>query len=181
VLAAAIVFFTLVNLDSGAEGDQPALTLAPAAALPAGTPIRVHVAGAVLLPGVYELRQGDRLQEALSAAGGPSAGADTTALNLARHLRDGEQVLVPMLQSSGTGAQTAAAVPTLQPGQRLNLNTATVAQLDQLPGIGEAYSRRIVDSRAVDGPFASPEDLLRRNVLPRTTFESIRDLVSTGP
>ena len=63
----------------------------------------------------------------------------------------------------------------------MNINTATQAELDQLPGIGEAYSRRIVDSRAVDGPFKTVEDLVTRRVVPASTFDGIHELISVGP
>jgi competence protein ComEA len=176
VLALALLLFGAVTLVPELGGDGPApLELRDQPLAPEGAPIRVHVDGAVVAPGVYELRQGDRLVDAIATAGGATPDADTTGLNLARRVRDEEQVLVP-----GRRTTAAPAVP-LQPGQRLNLNTATAAQLDQLPGIGEAYSRRIVDSRALDGPFASPEDLVERRVVPRATFEGIRDLVSVGP
>jgi competence protein ComEA len=177
VLALAIIVFVASLALSGlAEDEPPPLAFRDGSELPAGTPIRVHVAGAVLNPGVYELREGDRVIDALTAAGGPAAGADTDELNLARRVRDEEQVLVP-------GRETAAApaAPLLPPGTRLNINTATQAQLDQLPGIGEAYSRRIVDSRSVDGRFVAIEDLVGRRVIPRATYERIRDMISVDP
>jgi competence protein ComEA len=155
--------------------DPDAIVFREGSGLPLGTPIRVHVAGAVLSPGVYELREGERVVDALTAAGGPTDGADLEALNLARRVRDGEQLLVP----ARTTARSTA-VPTLAPGQRLDLNLASEAQLELLPGIGEAYARRIVDSRRVDGPYRSAEDLLGRRVLPASTFEQIRDLVMVG-
>jgi competence protein ComEA len=157
-----------------ASGPRP-IVFREGSALAPGTPIRVHVAGAVVAPGVYELREGDRITEALAAAGGPSGDADLEQVNLARRVRDGEQVLVP----PKSGARVTA-VP-LAPGQTLDLNSATEAQLDQLPGIGEAYSRRIVDSRKVDGPFKSVDDLLTRRVLPAAVLQQIRDFVSVGP
>jgi competence protein ComEA len=157
-----------------ASGPRP-IVFREGSALAPGTPIRVHVAGAVVAPGVYELREGDRVAEALAAAGGPAGDADLEQVNLARRVRDGEQVLVPRRP----GAR--ATVAPLAPGERLDLNSATEAQLDQLPGIGEAYSRRIVDSRKVDGPFKSVDDLLTRRVLPVSVLQQIRDLVSVGP
>lgn len=179
VLAVALgVFVAALAATSLADsGPQAPLQLRNDSLLAPGTPIRVHVAGAVLAPGVYELREGDRLVDALTAAGGPIDGADTDALNLARRVRDEEQVLVPTRER-----QAAASLPVfLAPGARLDINTATAAQLDQLPGIGEAYSRRIVDSRAVDGRFKSTEDLVTRKIIPRATYDRIRDLISAGP
>lgn len=135
----------------------------------------VHIAGAVLAPGVYELPAGARIQDALVAAGGPGEGADLDALNLARRMRDGERIEVP-----GAASEVAGVVATLAPGLKLDLNAATLEQLDQLPGIGEAYSRRIVDSRQVDGPYRAVEDLVARRVIPAATLDKIRDRVTVS-
>jgi competence protein ComEA len=158
------------------DDSPPAIVFRDDAGLPTGKPIRVHVAGAVARPGVYELLGGDRVEDALALAGGPLTGARTDDLNLARRLRDGEQVLVP-----GHGRVTSESLAaTAGDGGKLDLNSASQAQLIALPGIGEAYSRRIVDSRAVDGPFRSVEELLERRVLPAATFEQIRELVAVS-
>jgi competence protein ComEA len=179
VLGAALVLFAAtLALGTLNDDERAPLQFRNDSTLAPGTPIRVHVAGAVVAPGVYEMREGDRLIDALTAAGGPSALADLDALNLARRVRDEEQVLVPAREPE----RASASLPlVLAPGARIDINTATAAQLDQLPGIGEAYSRRIIDSRAVDGPFASTEDLVSRRVLPRATYDRIRDLISVGP
>ena len=150
---------------------QPALLVQESAVASEGR-MRVHVAGAVVSPGVYEFSDGARVEDAVAAAGGPVAGADLDSVNLARHLRDGEQILV-----EGAEAPAATAV-VLTPGELLDLNTATPEQLDALPGIGEAYSRRIVDSRVVDGAFVSVDDLLARNLVPARTLEGIRAMVT---
>jgi competence protein ComEA len=169
VLAAGILASSL----SLSEPEQVVFETGPQ--LAPGSPIRVHVGGAVVSPGVYELRAGDRIDDAVTAAGGPAAGADLDAINLARHLRDAEQVIVP-------GASSAPArFEELAPGEKLDINSATQAQLDSLPGIGEAYSRRIVDSRLLDGPYGAIEDLVTRNVVPQATFDAIRDLIRAGP
>jgi len=153
----------------------PAIVLRSNDALVDGSPIRVHVAGAVARPGVYDLRQGDRVTEAIAAAGGTTAAADTGSLNLARRLRDEEQLMVPGAARSSSALQSPS--PATGP---ININTATAAQLDALPGIGEAYSRRIVDSRAIDGPYESVEELVSRKVIPRSTFDTIRDLITVS-
>jgi competence protein ComEA len=155
------------------QGTPPALVLE--ASQTAGGGVVVHVAGAVAAPGLFELPPGARVQDALDAAGGESLDADVDSLNLARRLRDGEKIEIP-----GPSSEVAGTVATLAPGQKLDLNAATPDQLDQLPGIGEAYSRRIVDSRAVDGPYQSIEDLVTRKVVPASTLEDIRDLVSVN-
>lgn len=154
------------------QDSPPALVLEEPSA---GGNVVVHVAGAVAAPGLYELPPGARVQDALNAAGGQSPDADVDSLNLARHLRDGEKISVP-----GPSSEVAAAVATLAPGQKLDLNAATKDQLDQLPGIGEAYSRRIVASRDVDGPYQTVDDLVTRDVVPASTLDDIRDLVTVS-
>ncbi len=154
----------------------PALVFRDGAGVTPGAPILIHVAGAVAQPGVYTLQGGDRVEDAVSAAGGALPDAKLDEINLARRLRDGEQILVPGDAASG-GAE---AVATLVPGEKLDLNVATAAQLDGLPGIGAAYAQRILDSRLVDGPFESVDDLRSRNVLPAATFDKISDYLTVS-
>jgi competence protein ComEA len=157
-----------------AESPQP-LSFRSDSVLPDGSPIRVQVIGAVARPGVYDLHQGDRVTDAIAAAGGAATDADLSQLNLALKVRDEQQLTVP--KKSGA----AALVPTLAPGTKLDINMATQAQLDALPGIGEAYSRRIVDSRLLDGPYKTTQDLVARKVLPKAIFDQISALISIGP
>ena len=138
-------------------------------------PVVVHVAGAVAAPGVYELQPGARLHDALAAAGGVAPEADARALNLARPLRDGERVDVP-----GAPRSLARLIPPPETGEAIDINTASAAQLVVIRGIGEAYSRRIVDSRVVDGPFTSVDDLVARRILPQATLEAIRDSITVS-
>jgi competence protein ComEA len=173
--AVALLFLGSLFVLQLLDDDPAPLEFTQGDSLPDGAPIRVHVAGAVVRPGVYDLRAGDRVIEALAAAGGPSATADVETVNLARRLRDAEQLVVPQRRTPSTAAAT------LPPGARLDINAATEAELDLLPGIGEAYSRRIIDSRRVDGPFKSTDELVQRRVLPQATFERVRDLISVGP
>jgi len=156
-----------------AGGSPPALVLREAQA--GDGSVVVHVAGTVASPGVYELPAGARVRDAIAAAGGAIDSAATGELNLARRLRDGERIEV-----SGEAAEVAAAVATIAPGEKLDINSATMEQLDRLPGIGEAYSRRIVDSRVVDGPYQAVDDLVTRRVIPASTLDEIRDMVSVG-
>ena len=145
-----------------------------------GEEIRVHVAGAVADPGVYPLRDGDRAVDALEAAGGPAEDAELEAVNLARRLHDEDQLIVPRRGDSAPMAGGASQVAGASAG-RIDINTASAELLDTLPGIGEAYSRRIIDSRTRDGPFRSVDDLLERRLIPRATFERIKDLITVGP
>ncbi len=118
------------------------------------TEVVVAVAGKVARPGLVRLPAGSRVDDAVRAAGGVVAGADTGLLNLARKLVDGEQVLVGVEPPPGSVA-TAQGV-TSGP---VDLNTATVADLDALPGIGPVLAQRIVDWRTEHGRFASVEQL----------------------
>lgn len=160
---------------------DPMVTAAPGAGQASGRVV-VHVAGAVHSPGVVVLSQGSRVVDAIEAAGGATAEADTDQLNLARVLADGEQVRVPRIgevlpaqdpahgpgQGRGdSGAAAASGAPGDSGGAagpssqeaRININTATASQLEDLPGIGPALAQRIVEHRDSHGPFASVDDL----------------------
>ncbi len=155
------------------QGPQPLeirLDNAPAAE------IQVYVAGAVVQPGVYYLDDGDRWIDAVEAAGGPAADADLLSVNLARRLQDEDQVLVPRL---GETAVLGAAQP--PQGERVNINAAPAAVLDTLPGVGPVRADRIVESRQASGPFARPEELVERQLIPQSVFDQIRDLITLGP
>src|SRR5215204_6294336 len=121
----------------------------------------IHVAGAVRVPGVYRLRSGARVDDAVQRAGGATRRADLGGLNLAAQLEDGRQVLVP--ERAGAAGQDGTAPPaTAQaqaPGQPLNLNTATLEQLDTLSGIGPLTAQKILDFREERGGFGSVEEL----------------------
>ena len=149
----------------------------------------VHVAGAVVAPGVYELPAGSRADRALAAAGGPVADADPNALNLAAPLVDGSRIYVPASRRGGssddgprgrsgrrgwTGEQfgTAATGP-------IDVNQATAADLEELPGVGPATATAIVTERDRNGPFLSVDDLDRVPGIGPTKIEALRDLVTT--
>jgi competence protein ComEA len=122
----------------------------------------VHVAGAVRDPGVYRLAAGARVDDAVQRAGGATRRADLGGLNLAAQLEDGRQVLVPQRAArGGAGAATVAggAAPEPAPGQPLNINTATLEQLDGLSGIGPLTAQKILDYREELGGFGSIEEL----------------------
>jgi competence protein ComEA len=171
--AGALLFGALLLRDLGAGGQPPALVVREPAYF-TDQPVLVHVAGEVVAPGLYELPPGARVADALDAAGGATAGANLESLNLARRLRDGEKVLIP------ARARSSPPAATLAPGERYDINTATREELMQINGIGEAYSRRIVDSRAVDGPFESVDDLRERGVLPAGVLDRIRDFITVS-
>jgi competence protein ComEA len=132
--------------------------------------IRVYVAGAVQAPGVYPLAENSRWIDAVQAAGGATAEADLTAINLSRHALDEDHIIVPAIG----GAAVAGA--SQQP--LVNINSAPESLLQTLPGIGEVRAGAIVQSRTVDGPFGAPEDLLARELIPSSVFEDIAPLIT---
>ena len=137
----------------------------------------VDVAGAVRRPGVVELPVGSRVVDALEAAGGMLPRGNSTTLNLARVLADGEQVLVP-----ARGAAAVPGSPLAPPGgvvtpAQLDLNTATLEQLDTLPGIGPVLAQRILDWRTANGGFGSIDQLREVSGIGDATFAELEALV----
>jgi competence protein ComEA len=150
--------------------DPPALVVEPGNEAPPD--IRVFVAGAVTNPGVYPLPESARWIDAIEAAGGLAVDAEVTAVNMARRVEDEDQIIVPAVGDASSPPAAAAG------GQPINLNTASVEELEALPGIGEVRAEAIVDSRTDDGPFTQVEDLLLRELIPESVYEEIAPLVS---
>jgi competence protein ComEA len=144
----------------------------------------VDVRGAVSKPGVYTLPVGSRVQDVLAQAGGTSSNADTRPLNLARKLNDGEQLYVPRVgEATPTPAPVAApaksgAANTKAPIGKININTASVEELDALPGIGPALGQRIVDYRTQNGAFGAIQDLKKVRGIGDKSFEELKDLIT---
>jgi competence protein ComEA len=151
----------------------------------------VHVVGAVRRPGVYELPEGARVQDAVVAAGGVTRGAASEAVNLAQRVQDGEQVVVPTrdevasgggavagVRGAGRGTGAGSAVQAAgAPAARVNINTADATQLDALPGIGPSTAAKIVADRLANGPFSSADDLARIPGIGPKRIEQMKDLV----
>ncbi len=135
----------------------------------------VHVAGAVVRPGVYRVPRGARVTDAILLAGGPSADADADALNLAALLVDGQRVYVPRHGEVVTAVLPATAA-TGAPAP-LDLNSATPEQLDTLPGVGPATAAAIVAYRAAHGPFRSVDDLAEVRGIGPAKLDAIRPSV----
>lgn len=134
----------------------------------------VHVDGAVAVPGVYELSDGDRVKDAVEAAGGLAEGADTSGMNLAARVADGDKVYVPLEGEEAPDAD-AGGSGTREP--LVNINTATEEELDELPGVGESTARAIVEDRERNGPFALPEDLMRVSGIGEKKFERLEAMI----
>lgn len=141
--------------------------------------IYVHLLGAVARPGLYELRDGARAVDAVAAAGGFTADADRTQLNLARFVSDGEQIVVPVVGAAPVAAPGAPG--TTGPGSvggKVNINTADATALETLPRVGPAMAARIIDWRETNGRFASVDDLRAVTGIGEKTFAALRDLVT---
>lgn len=196
----------LADAPESGEGSAPESGETPAGSAPTGDgteqqgsspeppenrELIIHVSGAVTAPGVVRLPGGARVDDALSAAGGPTAEADLTAINLARPLVDGEQIHVPVpgedprpqpgdAPGSGTGdaggadagADGAASGP--DTAGAIDLNTASLAELEELPGVGPAIAQRILEHREKNGPFDSVDGLLEVSGIGPATLEEIR-------
>lgn len=142
-----------------------------------GTPaISVYVSGAVRNPGVYALDNDARLAEALAAAGGATDDAQLESVNLARRVRDEEHYHIPRVGETPPLAPAASA--TAEEGGLIDLNGASEALLDTLPGIGKTLASAIVDYRERNGPFSSVEEITNVPKIGPATLEKIRELVT---
>ncbi|MDI3536411.1 MAG: competence protein ComEA [Eubacteriaceae bacterium] len=133
--------------------------------------IMVHVTGAVNAPGLISLPSGARLMDAVSAAGGFSETADQSALNLARKIKDEEQIVIPVIgdASSQSGVSTDG---------RVNINTADLEELKSLPGIGDVIAQNIIDYREENGSFTQLEDLKNVTRIGDKIYESISESIT---
>ncbi|WP_418740223.1 helix-hairpin-helix domain-containing protein [Enorma sp.] len=155
--------------DTGAEGDEIETVV-------------VDVGGAVIEPGVVELDAGSRVADAIEAAGGLAIDADCTTLNQAQLLQDGQKVYVPKegVPKEGEIDASGALVDssTQEAGQAattlVNINTATLEELDALPGVGPATAQAIIDDREANGPFASEEDIMRVSGIGEKKYEKLK-------
>ncbi len=152
---------------------------------PTESPLEVHVIGAVLRPGVYLFADGSRVQDAITAAGGLTTDADLQGINLAAKLQDGEQLNIPGATSAGQNASTPPAfrilpgvlTPTPQT-ELININTASIDELETLPGIGPTLAQRIIDYRTQHGPFQSIEDVTNVPGIGPVIFDQIQALIT---
>lgn len=151
----------------------------------AATEVVVAVAGKVRRPGLVRLPAGARVADALDSAGGALPGVDVALLNLARKVTDGELILVGVTAppgaavppATGSGVPPAGAVGA-PGGGKINLNTATAAQLDVLPGVGPVLAERIVAHREQHGGFRSVDDLRQVNGIGDARYQELKDLVT---
>jgi competence protein ComEA len=140
--------------------------------LPTATPgmLTVYINGAVATPGVYTLPEGSRVEALLQAAGGLLPGAEAENINLAQLLIDEQQINVPGIVETGH----------VNVG-RVNINTATAAELDTLPGIGETTAQAIIDYRIQNGPFQVTQEIMNVPGIGPAAYTQIKDYITVGP
>lgn len=146
--------------------------------------VYVDVDGAVVSPGVYRLKEGARVSQAIDAAGGLTAEADVTGLNRASKVADGQKIYVPKVGeqqavTAGGGADGGAVVTSgaNDAAGLVNINTASAAELQTLSGIGPSMAQSIIDERSKNGPFASVDDLMRVSGIGEKKLAKIKDCI----
>jgi competence protein ComEA len=163
--------------------NPPALILASptpmASPQPTSTPrpLRVYVSGAVQNPDVYSLPPDSIVKNALMAAGGATVDADLDRINLAESLVDGQHIYVPRKGEEQVPVELPGNPPAAS--GRVNINTATPAELETLPGIGPALAQRILEYRQLHGAFAQIEDIMQVPGIGEATFADIQDRIET--
>lgn len=133
--------------------------------------IIVHVDGAVVKPGVYELKSDSRVNDAIVSAGGFVSDANKTNVNLAAKVSDGQKVYVPKKGENVKG--TSASNSTSNPESAININTSSSSELDKLPGVGAVTAEKIIAGR----PYSSVDELLSRKIVGSSVYSKIKDLV----
>jgi competence protein ComEA len=183
--AAALVLLLLAaHLLLPAGTTTPAAPLPPSPGLGAGAAgpqharVVVDVVGAVRRPGLYRLEQGSRIADAVARAGGATPKAELSQVNLAAPLADGEQVVVPKRGAAGAAPGTAGSPAGAGSASApIQLSTATLEQLDTLPGVGPSTAQKILDYRAKHGAFSSVEELDAVPGIGPKRLDELRDLV----
>jgi len=180
VVAIGVAFFTLAQGSSSASPlpmDGPQL-IVPSSA-PVATSIVVDVAGKVLHPGVYHLPTGSRAVDAVAAAGQALKGVDLSDINLAHTLIDGEQIIVgaPKVAVTSSRARGTAKPKATTSSGLVSINTATLAQLETLPGVGPVMAGRIIAYRQKSGAFAAISDLQKISGMGKSKYAEVSPLV----
>jgi len=164
VVALGLGFITWRNFSTPEVGEETLLV--------------IQVDGAVNSPGIYRVKPGTRIFEALELAGGTREDAQTEGLNLALPVYDGQRVSIPSTTISPSLKEEAIS-PQVQPAlQLVNVNTASQKELESLPGIGEVIAQRIIEYREQNGAFSRPEDLLKVKGIGEKKLEAIKNLIT---
>ena len=172
-VAGVLIVLSLFVVFSGksevvvAEPIAPTQMVAPA--------LIIDVTGEVVSPGVYELPAGSRVIDAIKAAGGAKAKAALSELNLARVIKDGEQIYVDLIYTAGSRARAGSKASV--PRGPININRATASDLDSLDGIGPVIAKRIIAFRTANGPFTAVEDLLKVSGIGDAKFAQFKEKI----
>ena len=176
VVLLALVVAGKVLLQPARPAVPPPVRVAKSSAVHASAPkLFVNVVGAVRRPGLYRLQDGSRVADAVIRAGGPTPKAQIELLNLAARIADGEQVVVPRRGLAGPATAAAGAAVAVGP---VHLNSATMEQLDALPGVGPVTAQKILDYRQQHGAFGSVDELDAISGIGPARLEQLRGLVA---
>jgi competence protein ComEA len=172
-MAAAAAVFLIASPPRGT-----AVELLPA---PTSSPLTVQVTGAVQQPGVYSLARDSRVQDAIQAAGGLTQEADSSQVNLAARIKDGERISVPKVGEAPAELPTAAGralTVDATPSTPVNLNTATLEELQTLPGVGPSKAAAIITYREEHNGFKTPDEIQEVPGFGPATFERLKDMIT---
>ena len=172
-VAGVLIALSLFVVFSGKSEVIVAETIAPTQMV--APALIIDVTGEVVSPGVYELPAGSRVIDAIRAAGGAKAKAALSELNLARVIKDGEQIYVDPIYTAGS--RTRAGSKAAAPRGPININRASASDLDSLDGIGPVIAKRIIAYRTTNGPFTAPEDLLKVSDIGDAKFAQFKEKI----
>jgi len=200
VVAAVGVRYVVLPKAAGPAGGEPlvlavasppAASPAAAASPSAAADVVVYVCGAVKSPGVVRIPAGARVADALALAGGPEARAELAAVNLAAKVVDGQQIVVPergatvaagsvagAASAAASGSASAAGGSATAPGAPVNINTASLEELDTLDGVGPATAQKIIDYRSASGPFKVVDDIKNVSGIGDAKFAAMKDSIT---